>query len=382
MPGPSWYAQSLFDQTLHIPAGQITAAAAAAVGERDADHDRPGRRRPVDHLEALQQPQGRRGLRHLGHDGLQPDRQGRPARLPGLRAAGRPLAGDSGHQPVLRRRSDAGAQGGGRPDLDGLEPGHLPGPARLVQHRGHQAGRRQVAELPDATVRRRPRSGGAGLRVHGRPAVTMREGVRSQARGAGAGHAYAWPARRARPLFVLPYLPFLLVFGILPMIYALYLAVTNDTGGWAGIEQLHQDDPRLPLRPRVRAHPALHERVARLPHRARRRAGAAAARPRQPGLVGLPLPLLHSGRAGRRIVRPGLAVHARPVRQPRFVSAAPRARLAPVRRVDRAREPALRLRDDRVLDRGRRLDRRHVRRAEHHPARAGGGGADRRGRAP
>jgi len=27
MPGPSWYAQSLFDQTLHMPAGQITAAA-------------------------------------------------------------------------------------------------------------------------------------------------------------------------------------------------------------------------------------------------------------------------------------------------------------------------------------------------------------------
>jgi ABC-type glycerol-3-phosphate transport system substrate-binding protein len=27
MPGPSWYAQALFDQTLHIPAGQMTAAA-------------------------------------------------------------------------------------------------------------------------------------------------------------------------------------------------------------------------------------------------------------------------------------------------------------------------------------------------------------------
>jgi hypothetical protein len=26
MPGPSWYAQALFDATLHIPAGQITAA--------------------------------------------------------------------------------------------------------------------------------------------------------------------------------------------------------------------------------------------------------------------------------------------------------------------------------------------------------------------
>jgi len=27
MPGPAWYAQALFDQTLHIPAGQITASA-------------------------------------------------------------------------------------------------------------------------------------------------------------------------------------------------------------------------------------------------------------------------------------------------------------------------------------------------------------------
>jgi len=35
-------------------------------------------------------------------------------------------------------------------------------------------------------------------------------------------------------LFVLPYLPFLLVFGILPMLYALYLAVTSDTGALVG----------------------------------------------------------------------------------------------------------------------------------------------------
>ena len=37
-------------------------------------------------------------------------------------------------------------------------------------------------------------------------------------------------------LFVLPYLPFLLVFGILPMLYALYLAVTSDTGAFVGID--------------------------------------------------------------------------------------------------------------------------------------------------
>ena len=36
-------------------------------------------------------------------------------------------------------------------------------------------------------------------------------------------------------LFVAPYLPLLIVFGILPMIYALYLAVTSDHGGWVGI---------------------------------------------------------------------------------------------------------------------------------------------------
>jgi multiple sugar transport system permease protein len=32
-----------------------------------------------------------------------------------------------------------------------------------------------------------------------------------------------------------PYLPFLIVFGVLPMIYALYLAVTSGSGAWVGI---------------------------------------------------------------------------------------------------------------------------------------------------
>jgi multiple sugar transport system permease protein len=51
---------------------------------------------------------------------------------------------------------------------------------------------------------------------------------------------YAGAARRRRPRalhglpFVLPYLPFLVVFGIAPTIYALDLAVTNVNGGWVG----------------------------------------------------------------------------------------------------------------------------------------------------
>lgn len=36
--------------------------------------------------------------------------------------------------------------------------------------------------------------------------------------------------------FVVPYLPFLIAFGILPMIYAAWLAVTSDTGGWVGFD--------------------------------------------------------------------------------------------------------------------------------------------------
>jgi multiple sugar transport system permease protein len=35
--------------------------------------------------------------------------------------------------------------------------------------------------------------------------------------------------------FVLPYLPFLVVFGLLPMVYAAWLAFTSETGEWAGL---------------------------------------------------------------------------------------------------------------------------------------------------
>ncbi len=53
----------------------------------------------------------------------------------------------------------------------------------------------------------------------------------AHARGRGRG------LRAARGLpFVLPYLPFLIAFGIGPMVYALDLAVTNANGGWAGLD--------------------------------------------------------------------------------------------------------------------------------------------------
>ena len=50
---------------------------------------------------------------------------------------------------------------------------------------------------------------------------------------AEATHARGLRVPRGLP-FIVPYLPFLIAFGIAPMIYALDLAVTNSSGRWAG----------------------------------------------------------------------------------------------------------------------------------------------------
>lgn len=49
----------------------------------------------------------------------------------------------------------------------------------------------------------------------------------TQPRGPRTARSAAW--------FVVPYLPFLILFGILPMIYAATLAFTNASGDWAGL---------------------------------------------------------------------------------------------------------------------------------------------------
>ena len=330
MPGPAWYAQALFDDDAAHPGRADHRRAAAAVGERDAGHDRPGRRRPVDHLAALQEPDGGGGLRHLGHDGLQPDRQGRTARLPGLRARW-PTAGwrHWPRNPYFAADPTPALKAAASQIWSGWNLVTYPDQPVWSNTVVTQLVAGQVAELAAAAVRRRPRPGGAGGRISGRRQLTS---VSAPARTAQprvrAGHAHAWPARGARACrSSLPYLPFLIVFGIVPMVYALDLAFTNDGGGWAGFAQLHRgrstDFRFVPAFEHILLYTSvwLGSLVV-----LRRRAGAAAARARQPGLVDLPVPLLHAGRAGRRRVRPGLAVHARPVGQPGLVPAAPRAR--------------------------------------------------------
>ena len=180
--------------------------------------------------------------------------------------------------------------------------------------------------------------------------------------------------------FVLPYLPFLIVFGIAPTVYALELAFTNAGGGWVGFHNFVRtyDDFRfVPAFKHILVYTVVWLGALMV------------------FVVGLAL-LLH-GRANRVSTTyrflfyiPGALAGAAAVVIWLFMldpTVSPGAFLLRdvlgrrhLRPVDRAREPALHLRDDRVLDRRRRLDRRHVRRAEHDPARPRGGGADRRRR--
>jgi multiple sugar transport system permease protein len=65
------------------------------------------------------------------------------------------------------------------------------------------------------------------------PALTSAPGVATRPRGL---HGAPVRGRRtgAGVAFILPYLPFLIGFGIAPMIYAIVLAFTTSSGGWAG----------------------------------------------------------------------------------------------------------------------------------------------------
>ena len=109
MPGPSWYAQAVFQADAAHPGRADHRRDAAAVEERDADHDRPGRRRPVDHLQALEEPGQRRPTSSVGHDRVQPDRRERAGPgYPAYAPAGRQLAEGPGQRtptsPLTRRR--------------------------------------------------------------------------------------------------------------------------------------------------------------------------------------------------------------------------------------------------------------------------------------
>ena len=122
------------------------------------------------------------------------------------------------------------------------------------------------------------------------------------------------------------------------MLYALKLAFTSESGAWAGLHNFTDtatDYRFLPALEHVLIYTSvwlglLIVLVVVLALLLHGRASRASSTFRF--LYYIP------GRAGRRRVGPGLAVHARPVGQSWLVLRPPRARRPPLRRVDRARE--------------------------------------------
>ena len=69
------------------------------------------------------------------------------------------------------------------------------------------------------------------------PALTSRKAEAAHPRGLRAARPRGRRVPRGLP-FIVPYLPFLIAFGIAPMLYALDLAVTNDNGGVTAFEHI------------------------------------------------------------------------------------------------------------------------------------------------
>ena len=159
MPGPTWYAHDIFSGTLHVPAGELTAAMPLRWNNEPLVTGQVGGGPWV-----VSQAHGEQGgchrLREVGHDG-EPG-EGRRAGVSLVRPRCRRLAEEARRGPLLRRSRGPGDEGGREPGLAGLEHGHLPGSARLVEQRRHAARRREVAELAAAGARQGARTERAG----------------------------------------------------------------------------------------------------------------------------------------------------------------------------------------------------------------------------
>ncbi len=163
----------------------------------------------------------------------------------------------------------------------------------------------------------------AGSETPSRPAATADSGIPKEA--VRVNRDRKGRKRSIGAVFVAPYAVFMLAFGVLPALYAIYLALTDADGGFAPTANFSKviDDFRFFAAARHVAFflviwLAAPARAGRLPgDRRARHPGPLAERERSPVL-------LPARRPGRRVERAAVAVRARSRRQPRRPAAASR----------------------------------------------------------
>ena len=165
MPGPVWYAKDIFSGTLHVPAGELTAALPLRWNNEPLVTGQVGGGPWIVSKHTKNQAAAIDFVKFVTTSNAVKAKVG--SRRGIRRTAPRPrqVADDAGRGPVLRRSRGPGVQGGREPDLEGLEHGHLPGSARLVELGRHAAGGGQVAERSARVARRRSREQREGGRL-------------------------------------------------------------------------------------------------------------------------------------------------------------------------------------------------------------------------
>ncbi len=142
MPGPNWYAQAVFDQALHVPAGEITAADALKwEGDQEVTTGQVGGG-PWIISRHSKNPKAAADFVIYATTEFNP--KGKDAR-PGYPAYA-PLATkwlqDQAANPYFAADPTPALKAAADLDLAGMEPGHVPRSAGLVGHGRHEAGGR------------------------------------------------------------------------------------------------------------------------------------------------------------------------------------------------------------------------------------------------
>ena len=140
MPGPTWYAQARVLASLKDPGRRDHGRACRCAGTRI--RSRPVRSVAARGSSPSTREHGRGGrLRAVGHDDERGTAERRP-NYPAYKPAAERLALQDGSRPVVRRSSDAGAEGGRGPDLAGWNMVTYPDQPVVGDHGRRRPGRR------------------------------------------------------------------------------------------------------------------------------------------------------------------------------------------------------------------------------------------------